>query len=75
VAAAKFADALARLTPPATVANAQMLLVKVLHDFSKDLAKLGQDAAAHNTAAIKADTTAISSLEPRLAAAEAAIVK
>jgi hypothetical protein len=75
VAAGTFADALAKLTPPATVANAQTLLVKVLHDFSKDLAKLGKDAAAHDTTAIKADTTAISALEPRLAAAEAAIVK
>jgi hypothetical protein len=75
VAAGTFANKLGKLTPPATVANAQMLLVKVLRDFSNDLAKLGKDAAAHNSAAIKADTTAISALEPRLAAAEQAIVK
>ncbi|MHB8692421.1 MAG: hypothetical protein ACYDHH_14370 [Solirubrobacteraceae bacterium] len=75
VASGTFANALGKLTPPATIANAQTLLVRVLHDFSKDLAKLGKDAAVHDIAAIKADTTAISALEPRLAAAQAAIVK
>jgi hypothetical protein len=75
VAAGQFADQLAKLTPPANVANAQDKLVAVVHTFAKDLAQLGKDAGANNISAMKRDTRRIESLQPKLQAAERAVQK
>jgi hypothetical protein len=74
-AAAQFAGALGKLTPPANVANAQVKLVAVVQTFAKDLQALGRDAAAKNLSALRRETAAIQGLQPELQAAENAVQK
>lgn len=74
-AAAQFAGALAKLTPPANVANAQVKLVAVVQTFARDLEALGRDAATKNLSALRRETAAIQGLQPQLQAAENAVQK